>query len=80
MSRPEVYDYQASIVWVLDFMVINHVCVMEYEKIMSYDDAEEVILDDAQKFIKDFYDIDLSKYQFQDIHIDWEKFPELKEE
>lgn len=80
MSKPEVYDYRASITWVFDFMTINHVCAMEYEEMMDYDTADERILFDAQRFLSDFYEIDIDKYKCQEVHIDWEEFPESKEE
>ena len=80
MSRPEVYDYKASITWVFDFMTINHVCAMEYEDIVDYDEAETRILIAGMQFINEFYGINLFNYKCNDVHIDWEEFPELKEE
>jgi hypothetical protein len=71
----KVYDYRASITWVFEFMTVNHTCLMEHENIVDIDEAESRIMTVATSFIYDYYGIDLGKYRYQDIHIDWEEFP-----
>lgn len=75
-SVPKLYEYQASITWVLDFMTINHVCNMDYEELYDMDMADRVILSAAESFIYDFYGIDIGMMRKIDTHVDWEIFPE----
>lgn len=80
IDQSKVYDYQASITWILEFITINHTCVMEHDEIVDYDEAESRILTVANAFIYDFYGIDMGSFRYEDIHIDWEVFPDEEEE
>lgn len=80
IEQPKVYDYRASITWVFEYITINHVCSIEHEEIVDYDEAESRILTAAQSFIYDYYGIDMGTYRYEDIHIDWEEFPDGEKE
>lgn len=73
---PKLYEYEASITWVFDFMIIKHVCCMQYETLYDLEMAESVIITAGESFIYDHYGLDISMIRKTDVYVDWQTFPE----
>lgn len=81
MIEPEwVYEYQASVTFVFDYMTVNHRSYLELGEIVDYDTAEGYIITNAEVFIKDHYGFSLVDCKPYEIYVDWEEFPESKDD
>lgn len=69
------YEYGAGVTYICEFMSINHHAWVTLDDLYSLDEAEQLLLDQADDFINDHYGFLPSKFATVDIEILWSAWP-----
>jgi hypothetical protein len=76
----KTYEYSADILYICEYMTINHYAWVTLDELHDLEDAEPLLVDQADDFINDHYGFVPSKFATVDIQISWSHWPEELED
>lgn len=76
-ENPKVYDYAASITLVSHLVTLNFNVAFESDKILDYDEAEDMAYDTGEGLMENYYGFGfISFFKPHEIYCDWTVLPD----